>query len=177
MGKLGVDIDRITVFPTALGWISAAWLDDGLCALSFGHGGPQRAVAALGLPEKLAKIRRLGANSTEGFARRLRAYAEGRPDDFLDVPVVLAGLTRFRQRVMHECRRIAYGDTITYGELAARAGSPKAARAVGGVMAKNPIPLVIPCHRVVGTGGGLGGYSAPGGIRTKKRLLRLEEAI
>lgn len=177
MGKPRIDIARITVFPTALGWTSAAWLDDGLCALTFGHSGPQQAVALLRLQGQSAKIRRLGRDSTDSFARRLRAYAEGEPDNLLDVPVVLAGVTRFRQRVMRECRRIAYGNTITYGELAARAGSPKAARAVGSAMAKNPIGLVIPCHRVVGAGGRLGGYSAPTGLRMKNRLLKLEGAV
>lgn len=177
LGRPRVHIDRITLFPTTLGWISAAWLDDALCALTFGHSGPQRALASLGPRPETAVIHCLGADSKEGFARRLRAYAEGEPDDFLDVRVVLTGLTQFRQRVMRECRRIAYGHTITYGELAARAGSPKAARAVGSVMAKNPIALVVPCHRVVGAGGGLGGYSAPNGLRTKKRLLKLEGAV
>jgi methylated-DNA-[protein]-cysteine S-methyltransferase len=177
LGRPRIVVDGITVFPTPLGWVSAAWLDDGLRALTFGHRGPQQAVAALGLQEDSPEIRRLGADTTDDFARRLRAYAEGKPDDFLDVPIVVAGLTRFRQKVMHECRRIAYGNTITYGELAASVGSPKAARAVGGVMANNTIALVVPCHRVVGAGGRLGGYSAPSGVRMKKRLLRLEGAI
>jgi len=176
LGKLYIEIDRITVFPTALGWVSAAWLDDSLCALTFGHAGPQQAVKALGLQGDSAEIHRLGTNPTNGFARRLRAYAEGKQDDFLDVPIVLSGLTRFSQKVMRECRKTPYGKTITYGQLAARAGSPKAARAVGTVMAKNPVALVVPCHRVVGASGGLGGYSAPSGIRMKKRLLRLEGA-
>jgi methylated-DNA-[protein]-cysteine S-methyltransferase len=93
------------------------------------------------------------------------------------VPIVLTGLTDFQQRVVRECRRIPYGHTLAYGELAVRAGSPHAARAVGGVMARNRIALVIPCHRVVGSAGKLGGYSAPDGIRMKTRLLELEGAI
>jgi len=177
LGKPRTNVDRITVFPTTLGWIAAAWLDDGLCALTFGHAGRRRATATLGLTEGSVEVSRLGADSMDRFAARIRAFGEGNPDDFLDVPVVLTGLTRFQQRVMRECRRIPYGGTITYGELAARAGSPRAARAVGSVMAKNPIALIIPCHRVVGAGGALGGYSAPTGIRMKKRLLRLERTI
>lgn len=177
MARRHICIDRISVFPTELGWISAAWLDDRLCALTFGHNGPQRAVAAIGLREHAEQIDHLGANARDVFARRLRAYAKGEPDDFLDVPLILDGVTRFRQRVMRECRQIPYGDTITYGELAVRAGSPKAARAVGSAMANNPIALVVPCHRVVGASDRLGGYSAPDGLRMKKRLLTLEGAI
>ncbi len=111
------------------------------------------------------------------FARRVQAYADGNRDDFRDVPIALAGLTDFQQRVVQECRRIPYGHTLAYGELAMRAGSPNAARAVGSVMARNRIALVIPCHRVVGSAGKLGGYSAPDGIRMKTRLLELEGAI
>jgi len=115
--------------------------------------------------------------AVDEFARRVQTYARGAPDDFADVPIVLTGLTDFQQRVIRECRRISYGHTLAYGELAVRAGSPNAARAVGSVMARNRIALVIPCHRVVGSAGKLGGYSAPDGIRMKTRLLELEGAI
>ena len=75
---------------------------------------------------------------------------------------------------MTELRNVPYGQTLSYAELAAKAGSPKAARAVGSVMAQNRVPLIIPCHRVVGSGGHLGGFSAPRGIAFKKQLLELE---
>ena len=75
---------------------------------------------------------------------------------------------------MHQCRRIPYGRTMSYAELAAKAGSPNAARAVGNCMAGNRIPLIVPCHRVVCSDGRLGSYSAPGGTRMKRRLLDLE---
>jgi methylated-DNA-[protein]-cysteine S-methyltransferase len=86
----------------------------------------------------------------------------------------LTELTDFQRRVSLACRQIAWGNTCTYGELATRIGSPRAARAVGSVMARNRLPIVIPCHRVLGTAGRLGGYSAPGGLDTKRRLLQLE---
>ena len=88
--------------------------------------------------------------------------------------VELDHLAPFARRVVELCRRIPYGQTLTYGELAAQAGSPRAARAVGNVMRTNRCPLVVPCHRVVPSGSGLGGYSAPGGVRAKLRLLELE---
>ena len=77
--------------------------------------------------------------------------------------------------MLHELARVPYGVTTTYGTLAARAGNPKAARAVGTVMNRNPIPIVLPCHRVVGANGRLTGYA--GGLERKEQLLRLEGAI
>jgi methylated-DNA-[protein]-cysteine S-methyltransferase len=76
--------------------------------------------------------------------------------------------------VLEACRGIPYGRTTTYAELAAKAGNPRAARAAGSAMSHNPIPIIIPCHRVLHTGGGLGGFSAPGGLSLKERLLAME---
>ena len=77
-------------------------------------------------------------------------------------------------QVVRACRKIGRGRTRTYGELAAAAGSPGASRAVGSVMAKNRFPIIVPCHRVVGAGGSLGGFSAPTGLNLKERMLALE---
>lgn len=82
--------------------------------------------------------------------------------------------TSFQQKVLHACRQIPRGETRSYQELAEKVGSPKAARAVGQVMASNCFPLFIPCHRVVATGSKLGGFSAPGGVDTKRQLLAWE---
>jgi methylated-DNA-[protein]-cysteine S-methyltransferase len=94
--------------------------------------------------------------------------------DFSYVPLALDHLTPFARQVVVACRRISWGLVSSYGELAARCGSPGAARAVGSVMAKNRYPLVVPCHRVLAAGGALGGYSAPDGLRMKRRLLAME---
>jgi methylated-DNA-[protein]-cysteine S-methyltransferase len=107
----------------------------------------------------------------------LEAFAEGQADDFADVRVWSERWTPFQRRVLDRCRRIPYGQTRSYAELATAAGSPGAARAVGRTMATNPIPLVIPCHRVVGSGGDLCGFSAVGGLDAKRRLLDLEKAV
>ena len=96
--------------------------------------------------------------------------------DFSGVQLDLSHLTSFQERVIQRCRAIPYGVTLNYGELARQAGSPRAARAVGNVMATNRFPLVVPCHRVVGANGALGGYSAPNGLAIKVRLLRNEGA-
>lgn len=84
------------------------------------------------------------------------------------------GITPFHREVLERCAQIPAGQTLTYGQLAAQAGRPRAARAVGSAMARNRWPLIIPCHRVVGSDGRLTGYSGTGGIETKRRLLGLE---
>jgi methylated-DNA-[protein]-cysteine S-methyltransferase len=83
-------------------------------------------------------------------------------------------LTPFQQRVVETVQGIPFGQTMSYAEVAERAGSPRAARAVGNVMAQNRTPMVVPCHRVLASGGRLGGFSAPGGTEFKRRLLALE---
>src|SRR5207248_10965245 len=93
-----------------------------------------------------------------------------------DVPLDLSRLSEFQNRVVRACRRIARGRVRTYGELAAACGSPGAARAVGTVMAKNRYPIIVPCHRVVGSAGSLGGFSARDGINMKRRMLEMEGA-
>jgi methylated-DNA-[protein]-cysteine S-methyltransferase len=106
----------------------------------------------------------------------LTQFAAGACAGFSDVAVDLEHLSPFGRRVVRHCRRIPFGRTLTYGQLAARAGSPGAARAVGQVMAANRYPLIVPCHRVIGASGRLGGFSAPQGIAMKQRLLQLERS-
>ena len=103
-------------------------------------------------------------------ARQLRAYFAGERDSFA-LPLRPAG-TPFEVEVWEELRRIPYGETLSYGELAGRVGSPGAARAVGRANACNPIPIIVPCHRVIGADGSLTGFG--GGLDTKRRLLDLE---
>ena len=107
---------------------------------------------------------------------QIAAYFDGEPVDF-DVPLDLSGQPDFRRSVLRACARIAYGTTATYGQLADEVGRPGAARAVGGAMAHNPIPLIVPCHRVLAAGGALGGFSAEGGLSVKTRMLRLEGTL
>ncbi|MHC4882211.1 MAG: methylated-DNA--[protein]-cysteine S-methyltransferase [Planctomycetota bacterium] len=105
---------------------------------------------------------------------RIRAYYEGNSDGFQDVGICLDDFTEFQQQVLTTLRKITYGKRISYGDLAKRAGRPGAARAIGSVMAANPLPLIIPCHRVIKADGSPGQFSAPGGIKIKKRMLGLE---
>ena len=100
-------------------------------------------------------------------------YLGGRRRSF-DLPIDWSVMTPFQQQVLRETVAVQYGQTTTYGELAGRIGRPRAARAVGRAQATNPMPLVIPCHRVLGSDGGLHGYGAGEGLKTKEWLLRLE---
>ena len=106
-------------------------------------------------------------------AAELGEYFRGERRDF-EVPVAPRG-TEFQRRVWDELRRIPYGQTISYRELAARIGRPAAVRAVGRANGTNPIPIVVPCHRVIGADGSLTGYG--GSLETKRRLLDLERGV
>ena len=166
--------DRVWAFPTRLGWMAILGCDGRLKGLAFGYPSGDRAVGALGA--RLASAaQRFPWN--KALVDRLQAYASGAEDSFRDVEVDLGEATAFQRRVIRACRHIPWGSTLSYGELAARAGSPGAARAVGRCMAANRIPLVIPCHRVLGADGRLHGYSGPGGLATKRRLLELERSL
>jgi methylated-DNA-[protein]-cysteine S-methyltransferase len=110
------------------------------------------------------------------FCRQVCSYFHGKPVKF-NVKIDLSGMPPFRQAVLRACLRIPFGKTASYGDLARAAGSPGAARAVGGAMAHNPLPLIIPCHRILRSDGSIGGFSSPRGVKEKQRLLRLEGII
>ncbi len=163
--------DHLATFESKLGWMAASWREGLLTRLTFGHSSPQAAVASLSVDQDPGEATR----AMNSLIKRLQAFATGnRVDDFLDVPLQIQDKTPFQQAVIERCRRIPFGETMSYGELAAAVGHPGAARAVGTVMSTNRFPLIVPCHRVVGAGGALGGYSAPDGINMKRRLLARE---
>jgi methylated-DNA-[protein]-cysteine S-methyltransferase len=162
----------LVVFPSSLGWFAILGKKDRIKQLAFGYPSAQAAKKAL-TPELLAQARSLSRKPP--LVRRLQAYAKGATgDDFRDIKLDLGQLSVFQHRVLEECRKIPFGATLSYGQLATRAGSARAYRAVGNCMAGNKIPIIIPCHRVVQSSGELGSYSAPGGVRMKKRLLSIE---
>ena len=160
------------VFPGSLGWFALLGEKDRIKEVTFGHSSSRTAKNALShdLLTQAQKTR-----TKQALVHRLQAYAKGaKKDDFLDIQLDLGCYSDFQRRVLSLCRKIPFGATLSYGQLAAKAGSPHAYRAVGGCMAGNKIPILIPCHRVVLANGSVGSYSAPGGMRTKKRLLELE---
>ena len=163
----------LAVFSTGIGWVAMLGAGKVVTYLTFGHGSKPLALAAVG-PRFLD---RAGFDDWDTpLIERIRAYAAGDVDDFRDVQVDPGRQTEFQSRIVKACRKIPYGATATYGQLASQAGSPNAARAVGNCMANNRIPLLIPCHRVVGANGELGGFSAAGGTDLKQRLLDMEAA-
>lgn len=163
------------VFPSELGWMALAWTDKGLVRFTFGHPSAAAAIASLEADADWTTARTDSLPKWVAYlAERLASYAGGGSERFDDVPLDLSHLTAFQRKVVTKCRQIGRGKTRSYGELAAASGSPGAARAVGSVMAKNRFPIIIPCHRVVGAGQSLGGFSAPDGLDMKRRMLALE---
>ena len=156
---------------TPVGELLVAATEHGLCRIVYDASAEQEV-------ERLARafgVRVLRSAKPIDVARReLDEYFDGKRRRF-DLPVDVAMLADFNRRVLRELARVPYGDVVTYGELAARAARPKAARAVGTVMNRNPLPIVLPCHRVIGASGKLVGYA--GGLERKEALLRLEGAL
>jgi methylated-DNA-[protein]-cysteine S-methyltransferase len=167
-------------FETELGWIALAYENTTVLGIVFGHPARRQSIDAL---RRYLKPEAPSMDVLEledqppaivDLVERLTAYAAGEPVEFGDVRVDERHLTRFGRRIQQACRRIPRGETLSYGELAAAAGSSGAARAVGQAMARNRFPLVVPCHRVLASGGRIGGFSSPQGLAMKRRLLALE---
>jgi len=179
MRKQRADLDetpQLLVVRSKFGWIGAVGRGGALASLSFGFDTEQAAIARAAKPIGSMSFSRVARFKwCADLAPRLQAYLAGEWIGFDDVPLDFGDLTPFRRRVLELCRRIPFGQTISYAELAFRAGSPGAARAVGTAMASNRWPLIVPCHRVVSAGGSIGNYSGPQGVRMKQRLLDLEE--
>src|SRR5262245_1460306 len=171
------DVCSMHIFPSDLGWMAVAWRGNHLTRVTFGHPSAAAAIASLEADGEWATS---DAKSVPAWiaklAARLQSYAAGNDECFDEVPLDLSHLSTFQARVVRACRRISRGRVRSYGELASATGSPGAARAVGSVMAKNRYPIIIPCHRVVGSAGSLGGFSARDGVSMKRRMLEMEGA-
>ena len=157
----------------------------GRCAIAWGARGITRCALPAASEEALRRHIAQGGTQAEQPAppeiaaaiTRIVALLAGVRDDLRDLVLDLDDIPEFHRRVFAAARAIAPGDTVTYGELARRLGTPGAARAVGQALGANPFPIVVPCHRIVAADGSLGGFSAPGGARTKRRMLQIEGAI
>jgi len=114
-------------------------------------------------------------DETKSALTQIQNYLDGKQEKF-DLPTDISTLTEFQQKVLEATRRIPRGTIATYMDIARKIGNPKAVRAVGQALGRNPIPIVIPCHRVIASDGSLGGYSGGGGLNTKAKLLQLEGA-
>jgi methylated-DNA-[protein]-cysteine S-methyltransferase len=167
-GLLDVGFD---VVDSPIGALLVAATEHGLCRVWF-RTDPERQLDSLArsFGPRVLRSRASVANAE----RQLDEYFDGRRESF-ELDVDLRMTAPFARTVLEELGRVPYGQTTTYGTLAAKVGAPRAARAVGTVMNRNPIPIVLPCHRVVGANGSLTGYA--GGLDLKERLLRLEGAL
>ncbi len=161
------------LFDTAIGAVGVAWSPDGITRLQLPESG------------RAATERRLRGRSVSAVENRppppveraigaVQKYMQGERIDFSAIALDLAGVGPFHCSIYEALRRIGWGETTTYGTLARQTGDPGASRAVGQAMGRNPIPVIIPCHRVLASGGKPGGFSAFGGAVTKQRLLALE---
>jgi len=158
------------VEDTPIGPLTVAATEAGVVKIAFGDDAEAvDEIAATVSPRVVRLPRRLDA-----VRRELDEYFAGRRHDF-DVALDRRLSRGYRLEVLEELSRVPFGETVTYRDLAERTGHPKASRAVGTAMATNPIPIVVPCHRVLRTGGALGGYG--GGLDTKAWLLRHEGAL
>ena len=158
------------VEDTPIGPLTLAATPTGLVRVGFGHEDDVLTELAADVSPRVVRL----PKRLDGLRRQLDEYFAGRRRRF-DVALDRRLSHGYRRTVLEELSRVPYGETVSYKDLAERTGNPKASRAVGTAMATNPIPIVVPCHRVLRTGGALGGYG--GGLDTKVWLLRHEGAL
>ena len=171
-----MDASGILVFETPIGPCGLAWGERGLLAVAL----PEPDASAV----RARLLRRFpGATGSQPPAEAIQAQAlilellGGAPADLSQIRLDMARVGAFEQRLYGLLRTIPPGQVVSYGELAQRLGEPGGAQAVGQAMGRNPWPIVVPCHRVVGSNGKLGGFSAPGGVKTKLKMLQIEGAL
>lgn len=165
------------VFETALGFMALAWSDAGLtrlCLPEKTHAAAERRLLRLAGASNAATGDRTPPSWIATLILDIRRYAEGADVDFSDVPVDLTGVDDFRRDIYAAARNLHHGETTTYGGLAEKAGRKGLFRETGAALGANPIPLVIPCHRILAAGGKIGGFSATGGSNMKEKMLVLE---
>lgn len=164
-----------SLFATDLGVGGVVASDEGLVEVYLPFDGADRE----GMTARIAARYPVAAKEsplTRKAAGLLARYFDGESVTF-DVPIDRQGFTPFQWAVYEAVRAIPAGEVRSYSQVAAEIGRPRAARGIGGAMARNPLPIIIPCHRVVGKTGGMTGYSAPGGIVSKQWLLAMEKKV
>jgi methylated-DNA-[protein]-cysteine S-methyltransferase len=158
------------IFSTPWGWMGVSETEKGLDRIVL----PKRSKQAVSAELHVAATRTAGSTRLEAAKRQVLDYLEGRRDRF-DLPLDLSGGTGFQRQVWRTLQRVPYGKLRSYQWVAARVGGPRYARAVGNAVGANPLPIVIPCHRIVAQDASLGGFS--GGLPTKRKLLTLEGTL
>jgi len=165
-----------TLFPTAIGCCGIAWSERGVLGLHLPGSDDARTRSSLKRRFPHASDSRPPPPAVARAIADITALLDGADLDLAEVPLDMDGVPEFHRRVYELARTIPPGRTQTYGEIADRLGEPGSARAVGQALGRNPFAIIVPCHRVMAAGGRAGGFSAPGGLRTKLRLLTIERA-
>jgi O-6-methylguanine DNA methyltransferase len=163
------------LFDTAIGRCGIAWGERGVAGIQLPEAG-----------EEETRVRMLHRFPAAGEAapppqvqhaiEDIVALLRGEASDLSTIALDMDGVPEFHRRVYDAARAIPPGETLSYGDIARRVGAPGAARAVGQALGRNPFPIVVPCHRVLAAGGKIGGFSAQGGVATKRRMLAIESA-
>lgn len=165
----------LALFDTAIGRCGLAWSAAGIVGVQLpeANGRATRRHLHERFPDAPETV---PPRQVQDLIADVVALLEGEPRRLDRLPLDLEGVPPFHRRVYEVTRSIGPGETMTYGEIASRLGDPGAARAVGQALGANPLPLIVPCHRVLAAGDRLGGFSASGGVLTKLRLLQIEGA-
>lgn len=162
------------LFDTAMGACGISWSGRGITRFQLPEADRAATERQLRRGNRIcAGQKDLPAETREVIAQ-VQQYMAGKQIDFSAAPLDLAGVADFHCQIYAALRTVGWGQTASYGDLAKQVGAPGAARAVGQAMGRNPIPLIIPCHRILASGRGIGGFSAYGGTVTKERMLALE---
>ncbi|MDA1096215.1 MAG: methylated-DNA--[protein]-cysteine S-methyltransferase [Chloroflexi bacterium] len=166
--RIGRPVVRFDFLRTPIGRVFVGMSDQGVCDVTLDD--PNEREYRLRLAQRAPEVWR-DRDVVEPALTELDAYFRGRLTSFT-VPVDLRAVTDFTRRVLRATRRIPFGALLSYGDVATRIGAPRACRAVGGALGRNPIPIIVPCHRVIAHGGKLGGFT--GGLEMKQALLQIE---
>ena len=163
------------LFETPIGACGIAWTPSGLCGVQLPERDAGSALARLA--RRFPALAEADAGAVGRAVDAIRSHLEGRSVDYRDVRLDLSEVAAFELSVYRAAQAIPFGETRSYGALAAALGAPQAAQAVGRALGRNPWPIVVPCHRITAADGRTGGFSAPGGAVTKLRLLEIEGAL
>ena len=166
---------QFALFETAIGTCGIAWTSEGVCAIQLPEATPDRTAARL-LRRFSSALEAAPPGEIAGAIEAITRLLRGEETDLSAIRLDLAQVPEFHRRVYDLARAIPSGGTSTYGEIAVQLGDRSVARAVGQALGQNPVPLIVPCHRVLAAGGKFGGFSANGGVLTKLRLLSIEKA-
>ena len=163
------------LFETAIGRCAIAWSAEGIIGLALPE--PDDRSLRIHMQRRHPGLKEGSAPPhVRGAIADIQRLLAGEKRDLTAVVLDMADIPEFDRSVYVEARSIAPGDTVTYGDLATRLGDPGLSRAVGQALGRNPIPIIVPCHRVLAAQGKIGGFSAPGGTSTKRQLLEIEGA-